>query len=131
MALNGDLPGLREHDQLLLARRDKSHALAEYEEAELAFEPTYKYDVGTPIFDTSEKRRAPAWCDRVLWRAQADDPKAGPSGQSLSRITPTWYGRHELTTSDHRPIGAALTVAVAVAVAERRRAVQSEILRSP
>ena len=89
----------------------------------------------------------------MLWRAQADDPKAGPSGQSLSRITPTWYGRHaltalqpyvprlqphasrygrhELTTSDHRPIGAALTVAVAVAVAERRRAVQSEILRSP
>tara|TARA_B100000787_G_C16075720_1_gene242056 strand:+ start:269 stop:376 length:108 start_codon:yes stop_codon:yes gene_type:complete len=35
MALNGDLPGLRKHDQLLLARRDKSHAFAEYEEAEL------------------------------------------------------------------------------------------------
>ena len=66
----------------------------------------------------------------MLWRSQADDPKAGPSGQSLSRVTPTWYGRHELTTSDHRPVGAALTVAVAVAVAERRRAVQNEILRS-
>jgi hypothetical protein len=63
MALNGDLRGLREHEQLLLARRDRAHAFAEYEEAELAFEPTYKYDVGTPIFDTSEKRRAPAWCD--------------------------------------------------------------------
>ena len=25
----------------------------------------------------------------------------------------TRYGRHELTTSDHRPIGAALTVAAA------------------
>ena len=47
MALNGELSGLREHDQLLLARRDKAHALAEYAEAELAFEPTYKYDVGT------------------------------------------------------------------------------------
>ena len=40
------------------------------------------------------------------------------------------YGRHELTTSDHRPVGAALAVAVAVAVPERRHAVHSEILRS-
>ena len=97
MALNGELSGLREHDQLLLARRDKTHALAEYAEAELAFEPTYKYDVGTAIFDTSEKRRAPAWCDRVLWRVQDEsklEPKPEPTGQCLSRITPIWYGRH-------------------------------------
>ena len=86
--------------------------------------------MGTAIFDTSEKRRAPAWCDRVLWRVQDEsklEPKPEPTGQCLSRITPIWYGRHELTTSDHRPIGAALTVAVAVAVAERRRAVHAEI----
>ena len=71
-------------------------------------------------------------CDRILWRAPSDDPKAGPGadGPSQSRVSSAWYGRHELTCSDHRPVCAALMVAVAVAVAERRRAVQREILRS-
>ena len=40
---------------------------AGYEEGPLSFAPTYKYDKGTDVYDTSSKRRAPAWTDRVLW----------------------------------------------------------------
>ena len=43
------------HDQLL------KDDLAPFSEAPIAFAPTYKFDKGTDIYDTSKKKRAPAW----------------------------------------------------------------------
>lgn len=39
-----------------------------YIEGQLEFAPTYKYDLFSDDYDTSEKMRIPAWTDRVLWR---------------------------------------------------------------
>jgi phosphatidylinositol-bisphosphatase len=36
-----------------------------FEEGELAFAPTYKYDLFSDDWDTSEKARTPSWTDRV------------------------------------------------------------------
>ena len=74
---------------------------AGYEEAPLLFAPTYKYDRGTDVYDTSHKKRAPAWCDRVLWR----------ESECLALVS---YGRCEqLKSSDHRPVTADLELYVA------------------
>lgn len=37
-------------------------------EGTLDFAPTYKYDLFSEDYDTSEKCRTPAWTDRILWK---------------------------------------------------------------
>ena len=65
--------------------------------APIGFPPTYKYDAGTPVYDTSPKRRVPAWTDRVLF---------SPDG-----IAPYEYDHApEASRSDHRPVFAKFTV---------------------
>lgn len=89
---SGNLSKLLERDQLLVTRRRKpDFKLRIFEELPIAFAPTYKYDVGTDNYDTSEKKRAPAWCDRLLFRGKG-------------RIKQIDYLRHEVRVSDHRPV---------------------------
>lgn len=40
---------------------DSQAAFVGFEEGPLIFPPTYRYDVGTDNYDTSEKLRIPAW----------------------------------------------------------------------
>ena len=96
LAERGDYEVLHAHDQLGQAQRDEKAFNDGFEEAPLTFAPTYKYDVGTDSFDSSEKRRPPAWCDRVLWR----------EGDKGARVSCSEYVRHDERTSDHRPVSA-------------------------
>ena len=58
---------LQKHDQLLRQFTDNlGFALADFEEGTLNFQPTFKYDLSSDKYDTSEKQRIPAWCDRVI-----------------------------------------------------------------
>jgi WD40 repeat protein len=87
-----NLAKLLERDQLLVARRrNPAFRLRAFDEMPIQFAPTYKYDVGTDNYDTSEKKRSPAWCDRLLHRGSG-------------RIQQLDYRRHEVRVSDHRPV---------------------------
>lgn len=89
---DNNLGKLLDRDQLLLSRkRNPGFQLKLFQEMPITFAPTYKYNVGTDDYDTSEKKRAPAWCDRILFRG-------------LGRIKCTEYRRWELHASDHRPV---------------------------
>lgn len=72
-SLQATLDSLLPHDQL---RHVQSHRKAFHDgwrEGPITFLPTYKYDVGTMgVFDSSEKKRAPSWCDRILFRTRKD-----------------------------------------------------------
>jgi hypothetical protein len=48
------------YEQLRLAM-DTGAAFVGYIEGPLLFRPTYRYDVGTDHYDTTEKMRIPAW----------------------------------------------------------------------
>lgn len=70
-SLQATLDSLLPHDQLrqAIARRKAFHD--GWKEGPITFLPTYKYDVGSvALFDTSEKQRAPSWCDRILYRTR-------------------------------------------------------------
>lgn len=83
---------LIEADQLTIQlRKNPGHRLRAFQEDKIAFDPTYKFDVGTDQYDSSEKRRVPAWCDRIFYRGG-------------KYITPCEYTSLKVRASDHRPV---------------------------
>jgi hypothetical protein len=70
--------------------------LKRFSEGELKFDPTYKYDATSNDYDTSQKKRIPAWCDRILFE-KSQKCMAG----SIDLLE---YGRKENNFSDHRPV---------------------------
>ncbi|KAG9309775.1 hypothetical protein JVU11DRAFT_10149 [Chiua virens] len=105
-----DLDALLTHDQLYKEmKHNRAFRLRSFREGPLTFAPTYKYDRNSDVFDTSEKRRVPAWCDRVLWRSREE-----------GRVVLMEYRRWEVNVSDHRPVSAAFRVTVKRVVGEAR-----------
>ncbi|KAI1132117.1 SacI homology domain-containing protein [Nemania abortiva] len=84
-----DLEKLYENDQLNL-QMVAGLSFQYYSEAGISFMPTYKFDIGTDRYDTSEKARIPAWTDRIL--------RKGTNIRQLS------YNSAPLRFSDHRPV---------------------------
>jgi hypothetical protein len=100
MIKRNEFSKLLERDQIMVSRRRVSgFRLSTFAEAPITFAPTYKYDVGTDNYDSSEKKRSPAWCDRLLYR--------GPG-----RIKQIEYRRHEVKVSDHRPVSGTFKIRV-------------------
>lgn len=67
------LSSLLPHDQLRHQQMARKVLHEGWREGPIAFLPSYKYDIGTVCtFDSSEKRRAPSWCDRILFRTRQD-----------------------------------------------------------
>ena len=83
--------------------KDTHPVLKNMKEGNLNFDPTYRYDVGTDNYDSSKKKRAPAWTDRVL--LHRDKEFVGNLlQQDIDGDLPIFYGRKETTFSDHKPI---------------------------
>ncbi|KAI4888785.1 hypothetical protein NFI96_028289 [Prochilodus magdalenae] len=112
-------------------------------EGKLDFAPTYKYDLFSDDYDTSEKCRTPAWTDRVLWKRRkwnfdktAEEMELNVVGVPVNDDDqPPWspgelkyYGRAELKTSDHRPVVAIIDVDVLEVDPEARHQVYKEVI---
>ena len=100
--VDGNLNELLKYDQLGLEMK-KNRVFNLYTEGQITFQPTYKYDPGTNNWDSSEKRRSPAWCDRVLWKG--------------ARIVQLAYQNvMNLQLSDHKPVYAVFSTGVSGSV---------------
>ncbi|KAJ7590659.1 inositol polyphosphate phosphatase [Mycena floridula] len=110
-----DFDSLLAADQLKRVM-DQNVAFPGYDEGPLLFAPTYRYDVGTDNYDTSEKYRIPAWTDRILYR-----------GHSLDLSV---YSRAELKGSDHKPVFGIFRAGIRVVDIGKRSALSRLLLES-
>lgn len=91
--VGADMSPLLHHDQLLKEMKEGS-IFKGFQEASIDFPPTYKYDIGCDVYDTTTKQRTPSYTDRILYRnRQADDIKVIKYTSCSS-----------IKTSDHRPV---------------------------
>ena len=87
LVTRGALSTLFASDELEQTRRGGLAWLG-FDESPIAFAPTYKYDQQSDAYDTSAKRRAPAWCD-ALWISDPSSARRGRSRRRCSRWA-TW-----------------------------------------
>merc|ERR1712048_772444 len=83
-----------------MGSREKEKAFVGFREAPVNFEPTFKVYKNKSLH--YQKKRSPAWCDRVLWRSAfgfEDD----------LRCTRYWNSL-KVETSDHKPVYAEFVV---------------------
>ncbi|CAG9581963.1 inositol 5-phosphatase-like protein [Leishmania major strain Friedlin] len=90
----GEYDNLLCHDELRQLMVS-GEAFDGFQEQWISFPPTYRYDRGTDVFDTSRKRRDPAWCDRVLFRVLENDTVTATSQEETSAETPESSGSFE------------------------------------
>ncbi|XP_055597459.1 inositol polyphosphate 5-phosphatase OCRL-like [Uranotaenia lowii] len=113
---NNDYNQLFPFDQLYLEKfREK--IFQNYNEGKITFAPTYKYDPGTDNWDSSEKKRSPAWCDRILWKGSQIDLLKYDSVMQLRK-------------SDHKPVFAVFNVNIETKDDEKLKKVRIELLKT-
>ncbi|KAJ3024016.1 UNVERIFIED_CONTAM: hypothetical protein HDU68_008348 [Siphonaria sp. JEL0065] len=97
---------LLEHDQLSIQLKTNAQfGLRTFNEGPLQFAPTFKYNIKSNEYDTSEKKRVPAWCDRILYKSST----TVVPGEGITLLS---YNRGECTMSDHRPVSGMFMVRV-------------------
>ena len=107
-----DLGTLYENDQLNL-QMVHGKCFPHYSESMPNFLPTYKFNLGTDEYDSSEKARIPAWCDRILTR-----------GDNLRQLH---YDSAPLKFSDHRPVWGLFRTTISVTDQAKKDQISSEL----
>ncbi|XP_039175219.1 synaptojanin-1 isoform X5 [Crotalus tigris] len=127
----------------LVNQKNAGQIFRGFVEGKIAFAPTYKYDLFSDDYDTSEKCRTPAWTDRILWkrrkwpfdRSAEDMDLLNSNLDDENKLLYTWnpgsllyYGRAELKTSDHRPVVALMDIDIFEVDAEERHKVYKQVI---
>lgn len=99
-----DWEALMDSDQLIKQLR-KGRVFDGWSEGFIEFGPTYKYMINSDKYfgenaKAGEKRRTPAWCDRILF-----------IGKGIKQLS---YTRVEQMLSDHRPVNAVFLAEVEI-----------------
>ena len=103
--------------QILVLALCQRRVFRDFNEGVITFRPTYKYDAGTDEWDSSEKNRAPAWCDRILWR-----------GARIEQIAYTSV--MELRMSDHKPVYGVFISYIQTKDEQKFKRIHEEVLKT-
>ena len=83
-------------------------------EAIIKFSPTYKYNIGSIIYDVS--KRTPSWCDRIFYK-------------KFSKTIPLAYNKCLLTISDHQPIYGVYKIRTEIIDKEKKKNILNQIIK--
>uniref|UniRef100_J3MUJ9 Inositol polyphosphate-related phosphatase domain-containing protein n=1 Tax=Oryza brachyantha TaxID=4533 RepID=J3MUJ9_ORYBR len=124
---------LRERDQLQ-AEMKSGKVFQGMREGLIRFPPTYKFQrhlPGLAGYDSGEKKRIPAWCDRILYRDSRGVLTAECSLECpvVAKIT-SYEACMDVTDSDHKPVRCAFSVDIARVDEFIRRQEYGKILES-
>lgn len=86
----------------------------------IAHPPTYRFDVGTNTYDTSEKRRIPGYTDRILIYVKDSSLAPLVKMDSLEAIM-------DVLLSDHKPVVSSLRIPVRFEEAFTRKGIEKEL----
>ncbi|XP_051126488.1 type I inositol polyphosphate 5-phosphatase 12-like isoform X1 [Andrographis paniculata] len=124
---------LREKDQLR-AEMKAGKVFQGMREALIRFPPTYKFERGKPGlggYDSGEKKRIPAWCDRILYRDNRASPKDLCSLECPVVASILQYGAcMDVTESDHKPVRCKFNLDISHVDRSVRRLEYGKILQS-
>ncbi|XP_058184253.1 type I inositol polyphosphate 5-phosphatase 12 isoform X2 [Rhododendron vialii] len=124
---------LREKDQLR-AEMKAGKVFQGMHEALIRFPPTYKFEKGKPGlggYDSGEKKRIPAWCDRILYRDSRSDSTSECSLECPIVTSILQYEAcMEVTESDHKPVRCKLNLDIAHVDRSVRRQEVGNIVKS-
>ncbi|CAG9314483.1 OCRL_1 [Blepharisma stoltei] len=104
---------LLRYDQFDIEKKT-NQILADFSEGKIDFPPSFKYYIGSNKFDTNNKRD-PSWCDRVLWKGEAQLIRYGICSYVIQ--------------SDHKPVFASFLIRVKQADSELKEKVRNEIYK--
>eukprot|EP00484_Ammonia_sp_Unknown_P015828 CAMPEP_0197075902 /NCGR_PEP_ID=MMETSP1384-20130603/211844_1 /TAXON_ID=29189 /ORGANISM="Ammonia sp." /LENGTH=710 /DNA_ID=CAMNT_0042514751 /DNA_START=22 /DNA_END=2151 /DNA_ORIENTATION=+ len=120
-----DWPTLLLKDQLNVERKNK-RAFDKFIEEEITFDPTYKFQPGTSVYEQrpDKKKRFPAWCDRILWRT---------GSKKTTEIGDIRCARYSTSMdqkmSDHKPVYAHLHFAANIFDMAKRAEMRKQIMK--
>ncbi|XP_032164018.1 phosphatidylinositol polyphosphate 5-phosphatase type IV isoform X1 [Mustela erminea] len=91
--LGEKVSALLQHDQLTQEMK-KGSIFKGFQEPDIHFLPSYKFDIGKDSYDTTSKQRTPSYTDRVMYKSR-----------HKGDICPIKYSSCPgIKTSDHRPV---------------------------
>ena len=110
---NNDFSSILQYDQFNKYQKENK-IIAEMDEAKIMFSPTYKYYIGSNIYDVG--KRIPSWCDRIFFKKYSD-------------TFPLSYNKCLFTLSDHQPIYGLFSIKAEIIDKEKRQKILDELIK--
>ena len=110
---NNNFSSILQYDQFNKYQKENK-IIAEMDEAKIMFSPTYKYYIGSNIYDVG--KRIPSWCDRIFFKKYSD-------------TFPLSYNKCLFTLSDHQPIYGLFSIKAEIIDKEKRQKILDELIK--
>ncbi|CAF0747756.1 unnamed protein product [Didymodactylos carnosus] len=126
---------LQEKDQLKCEIK-LDRVFKNYQEHTIDFIPTYKFDPGTDVYDTSEKLRTPSWTDRILYKVKRKKIHSNFNNEKQIQdetdvVKPLdYFCARTVNFSDHRPVSSLFLSSIKYLYDEKRsNSIREQLIR--